>query len=138
MKKRALLPILGMILLANAPSTAHGQQLVVGRVSAVSSGALLHPRVSFDSVTLSLSRKSQRVRIPLDVVRRLEVQRGQERATDRDPLRGLLIGAGAGAVFGLVLGALGEAMHGCGCTLSSGAIFAGVGGVIGLGLSLRP
>ena len=30
MKKRALLPILGMILLANAPSTAHGQQLTVG------------------------------------------------------------------------------------------------------------
>ncbi len=124
MLKRGLL--LGILMLVHAPSTAHGQQLVVGRVSAVSSRTL--------DVELV---ERQRVRIRLDVVRRLEVPRGQQRASDGDPLRGLLIGAGAGAVFGLVLGALGEAMHGCGGTLSSGAIFAGVGGVIGLGLSLR-
>ena len=124
MNKQMVLPILGILLLAHAPSTAHGQQ---------SPPFLPYAGHAVELVLdLELVVESQRVRIPLDVVQRLEVQRERERATGKYALRGLLIGAGVGGAFGLVVGNMGERMHGCGCTLSSGAIFAGLGGVIGL------
>ena len=44
MKKRALLPILGILLLAHAPSTAHGQELVTGDTIRVRLSRSIEPK----------------------------------------------------------------------------------------------
>lgn len=111
-----------------APGLPAGKDIKMGTLVALSADTLLLKRVWGQPGLLAVSRAS---------ITQLEVSLGQKSNVDKYSVRGLLIGAGAGALLGAVIGngfmCSGSGFFACPekQTGTSMAVGAGVGGVLG-------
>ena len=102
MNKRALLPILGVLLLAHAPLTAHGQQLVAGDTIRVRASQSTDPDPQWTDATVARLTPDTLWYRSNDIVSPILIDNAEiRRPTHRDRrLAGLAIGAVAGVVVG--------------------------------------
>lgn len=94
---------------------------------------------AFSADSVVVEDRDTLLSLPLASVTKLEVYRGQQLRGGNRAVTGLLVGGGAGALFGLIIGAPEAGDWGARYVLGGALIFAGLGGAVGafIGAAVR-